>query len=66
MFERVTSIIEVDLSNFDASKVKSMAYMFFICSNLEKINLGNIDTSSVENMRTLFSCCYSLSSIINL
>jgi len=66
MFKSVTSIIEVDLSNFDASKVKSMESMFILCSNLKKINFGNIDTSSVENMRTLFSCCYSLSSIINL
>ena len=43
-------IIEIDMSNFDASMVKSMGYMFFQCINLEKINFGNINTSSVENM----------------
>ena len=55
MFYSVTSIIEVDLSNFDASKVKTMEYMLYIWSNLEIINLGNIDTSSVVNMKSLFS-----------
>ena len=66
MFRELKSIIEINLSNFDASKVKRMTYMFYLCSNLEKINFGNINTSSVENMRSLFSWCIKLTSIINL
>ena len=48
MFERLTNIIEIDLSNFDASNVRTMQYMFYGCSNLEKIEFGNINTSSLE------------------
>ena len=54
MFKGLTNIIEIDLSNFDASKVKNMFYMFGDCSNLEKIFFGNINTSLVENMGGLF------------
>ena len=36
MFRGLTNIIEVDLSKFNASKVKSMQNMFYQCSNLEK------------------------------
>ena len=39
MFKDLENIIEVDLSNFDASKVTNMDSMFFKCINLEKINL---------------------------
>ena len=50
MFSRLTNIIEIDLSNFDASKVKNMGWMFDGCSNLEKIEFGNINTSSLKNI----------------
>ena len=52
MFYNLQNIIEIDLSNFDASKVNDMGEMFNLCKNLEKINFGNINTSSVENMYT--------------
>ena len=48
MFYFVENMIEIDLSNFDASKVANMGYMFIGCSNLEKIEFGNINTSSLE------------------
>ena len=54
MFKGLTNIIEIDLSNFETSKVKDMSYMFDNCTNLEKINFGNINTSLVENMKCLF------------
>ena len=50
MFYFVENIIEIDLSNFDASNVKTMQYMFFGCSNLEKIEFGNINTPSLEDI----------------
>ena len=50
MFDSLNNIIEVDLSNFDTSKVTSMYGMFENCENLEKINFGNINTSLVVNM----------------
>ena len=63
MFNGLANVIEIDLSNFDASKVKDMYSMFLECLNLERINFGNIDTSSVNNMERLFGDCISLTSI---
>ena len=63
MFNESSNIIEIDLSNFDTSKVTNMDSMFFMLTNLEKINFGNINTSLVENMHYLFHHCYKLSSI---
>ena len=50
MFYFVENIIEIDLSNFDASKVTYTGFMFNGCSNLEKVEFGNINTSSLENI----------------
>ena len=47
MFQGLENIKEADLSNFDASKVKSMNHMFNDCKGLKAINLKNIDTSSL-------------------
>ena len=63
MFAGLTNIIEVDLSNFNSSKVTNMNSMFKGCSNLRHINFGKIDTSSVTNMDSLFKSCYELTSI---
>ena len=63
MFNGLDNIIEIDLSNFDTSKVKSMSRMFNDCLNIEKINLGKINTSSVQNMYRLFHNCTKLTSI---
>ena len=63
MFYGSDNIIEMDLSNFDFSKVTNMSSMFRKCSNLEKIIFGNIDTSSVVNMKCLFYNCSSLLSV---
>ena len=63
MFNGLKNIKEIDLSNFDTSKVTDMDSMFYLCTNLEKINFGNINTSLVKNMKYLFHYCYNLSSI---
>ena len=55
MFDGLTNLKEVDLSNFDGSEILSMAYMFWDCTNL--------DTSSVTNMASMFYDCNSLTSI---
>ena len=54
MFKALNNIIEIDLSNFDTSKVTTMSWMFCDSYNIEKINLGSINTSLVENMDLLF------------
>ena len=63
MFYGPNDIIEIDLSNFDTSKVTSMNSMFRSCQNLTKINFGNIKTSSVRDMSFLFESCKKLTSI---
>ena len=60
LFHDCISISEIDLSNFDASRVKDMGMMFSGCYNLNFLNLSNFDTSSVKNMHYMFSGCYNL------
>ena len=59
MFDGLANIIEIDISNFNTSKVENMYRMFNGCTNLKKITFGNIDTSSVKNMKQLFFHCES-------
>ena len=63
MFKQLRTIEEIDLSDFDASKVTSMKSIFHECSSLKKINFGNVDTSSVKDMELTFFGCSSLTSI---
>ena len=63
MFDGLTNLKEVDLSNFDGSEILSMAYMFWDCTNLESVNLSNFKTPSLTNIGLLFSGCKSLLSI---
>ena len=63
MFYCLTNLIEVDLSDFDASEVSKMNGMFYGCSSLEKITFGNIKTDSLENIAGAFTKCHKLKSI---
>ena len=63
MFYGLTNLIEVDLSDFDASEVTNMNGMFYGCTNLEKITLGNINTNSLVSIIATFSRCSKLTSI---
>ena len=63
MFMGLTNIIEIDLSNFDASHSLSMYNMFNGCTNLKKITFGNMVTSSVKDMEAMFKQCKSLTFI---
>ena len=51
---KLGNILDIDLSNFDTSKVTNMKEMFYIMSNLTTLNLSNFDTSQVTNMRAIF------------
>ena len=63
MFADISNIIEIDLSQFNSSLVKSMSYMFDNCKSLKFVNLSNIDISSLINMDNAFRNCKSLKSI---
>ena len=60
MFRFLDNILEVDLSNFDASEVTSMNYMFSYCDNLISINFGKINTPKLKEIACLFEECISL------
>ncbi len=53
----------VNLTNFDTSKVTNMWNMFYGCNKLKNINVSNFNTSNVTNMSSVFGGCSSLSSI---
>ena len=62
MFSCCNNIIEIDLSNFDTSKVVSMSGMFYECNSLEYLSgISNLDTSNVTDMSYMFHSCESLS-----
>ena len=63
MFAYLENLIEIDLSDFDASKVETMSFMFSDCLNLEKINFGNINTCSLKDMSAFCQNCTKLTSI---
>lgn len=59
MFEGLT-ISELDLGNFNMSKVIDAAYMFAGNPNLSNVILNGLDTSSLEFCEGMFSNCTSL------
>ena len=63
LFNGMSNILEIDLSNLDTSLVINMSSMFSQCYNLKKIIFGKINTSKVENMQELFHNCSKLTSI---
>ena len=63
MFYDLYNISEIDLTNFDFSKITTMQAMFYGCIGLKNINFGNINTSSVTDMSQLFRFCRIITSI---
>ena len=56
-------VIEIDLSEFNSSKVTNMRSFFGGCKSLERINLNNLDTSNVTDMSYMFTNCKKLKQI---
>ena len=63
MFNGLTNIIEVDLSNFYPSYCSTMRNMFNGMINLININMNDFDTSNCNDMNHMFSNCISLKSL---
>ena len=61
--QKIKNILEIDLSNFNTSKVTNMRYMFSGMSNLTTLNLSNFNTSRVTDMDTMFSNTSNLTSL---
>ena len=60
LFYGCSSIINLDLSNFNAQDVIDMSHMFSNCFSLTSINLSNFNTKNVNNMKDMFGFCNSL------
>ena len=60
MFDRCTSLKEMDLRALKTPKLESMAGLFIECKSLTKVNLEGMDTSKVTHVIGMFSDCDSL------
>ena len=61
--QKIKNLLEIDLSNFDTSKVTNMSHMFVFMLKLTTLNISNFDTSNVTNMRSMFSNMPSLATL---
>ena len=61
--QEIKNILEIDLSNFDTSKVTNMSSMFGSMSKLTTLNLSSFNTSKVADMSNMF---YGMSKLTNL
>ena len=63
MFYYCYSLINIDLTFFDSSKVNNMSNMFALCVNLNNLDLNSLDTSNVTNMSNMFYFCQNLKNL---
>ena len=63
LFENVTQLKQVNLTDFDTSQVTNMDSMFSGCSSLEDIIFDGIDTRKVNTMKYLFKNCQKLKNV---
>ena len=54
LFSGCSSLINIDLSNFNNNNVTSMVRMFFGCTSLTNIDLSNFNTNNVTCMGVCF------------
>ena len=59
-FSLCLSLKEVDLSNWDVSRVKNMKGCFYSCTSLKSLELTTWETSNVETLCECFKGCKSL------
>ena len=63
MFDFYDKLTNLDVSNFDTSKVKAMDSMFNECSLLTNLNVSDFDTSNVTSMSFMFMKCLVLKNL---
>ena len=63
MFCDCGSLISLNLSNFETSRITQMYLMFGLCTSLSILDLYNFKTSCVIDMTGMFYGCFSLTSI---
>ena len=61
--QKIKNILELDLSNFNTSKVANMSHMFNGMRNLTTLNLSNFNTSNVTDMGGMFFSMTNLTTL---
>ena len=61
--QKIKSILDIDLSSFDTTKVTNASHMFDGVSSLTTLNLSNFNTSKVMNMGYMFSGMRNLTTL---
>ena len=57
MFNKCSSLEEINLSNFNTDKVTKMSWMFNECSSLKKLDISNFNTNNVVHINKMFNGC---------
>ncbi len=60
MFRGGSSLVSLNLDNFNTKNVQDMQFMFAFCDGLKNLDVKTFDTQKVENMRSMFSGCENL------
>jgi surface protein len=63
MFNRCRSVLELNVKNFNTSKVTNMSSMFYECQVVKKLNVEKWNTSNVTDMSGMFGWCYQLTNL---
>ena len=63
LFSGCSSLISIDVSNFDTSKVTNMNSMFSGCIKITSLNLNNFNTNLLIDIKYMFKRCLSLISL---
>lgn len=60
MFQKCSSLTNVDVSGFDTSNVTNMSTMFGTCSSLTNVDVSNFDTGKMTSSSLMFQYCENL------
>ena len=63
LFNKCSSLKQVEFISFDTSQVTEMVAMFQKCEALEYLDLSKFDTANVTNMECMFNKCNKLKEI---
>ena len=63
LFNKLTNLTSIDLSNFKTDGVREMSSMFEGCSGLRSLDVSNFNTSQVTYMNDMFRNCSGLRSL---
>jgi surface protein len=64
MCDGCNKLEELDISNFNISKIASMTYVFSNCTELKSLNLSGLDTHHITSINNICSSCYKLKTIL--